>query len=98
AEQLCDLRHAQRLTDQLQQTLLAPSRDGVFLMNVLLDEMEFAMPLGGLRVPRTLVRFLIGNQVANMVDVPAAAWWSPVLPAVAAVNRGLHRYRWGRVL
>jgi hypothetical protein len=96
AEQMCDLQYAQRLTDEFQQALLAPSRDGVFLMNVLLDEMEFAMPLGGLRVPRTLVRFLIGDQVANMVEVPAAAWWSPALPAAAAVNRRLNRYSWGR--
>ena len=96
AEQLCDLQNAQRLTDELQQALQAPSDDGVFLMNVLLDEMEFAMPLGWLRVPRTLVRFLIGDRVADMVQVPAAAWWSPVLPTAAALNRRLSRFRWAQ--
>ena len=96
AEQLGNLQHAQRLTDELQQALQAPSDEGVFLMKVLLDEMEFAMPLGWLRVPRTLVRFLIGDRVANMIKVPAAAWWSPVLPRAAALNRRLNRFRWGR--
>src|SRR5215471_1198091 len=96
AQQLCDLQNAQRRTDELQAALLAPSKDGVFLMNVLLDEMEFAMPLGWLRVPRTLVRFLIGGRVANMLEMPAAAWWSPVLPAAARLNRRLNRSRWGR--
>ena len=47
-------------------------------------------------MPRTLVRFLIGGRVANMIEVPAAAWWSPVLPRAAALNRRLNRSRWGR--
>jgi hypothetical protein len=53
--------------------------------------MELAMPLGWLRVPRTVVRFLIGDRVADMIGVPAAAWWSLVLPLAAALNRRLPR-------
>ena len=89
------LRHPQDvddLTTKLQDPLQAPSDDGRFLMAVLLNEMELAMPLGWLRAPRTLVRFLIGDRVAEMLGVPGAAWWRPVLPLTAAVNRRLNRY------
>ena len=79
------------LTTKLQDSLQAPSADGRFLTSVLLYEMELAMPLGWLRVPRTVVRFLIGDRVADMVGVPAATWWSPVLPLAAALNRRLPR-------
>jgi hypothetical protein len=79
-------------TTKLQKSLQARSADGRLLMSVLLREMELAMPLGWLRVPRTVVRFLIGDRVADLVGVPGAAWWSPVLPVAAALNRRLHRY------
>jgi hypothetical protein len=92
AEQLGDLRNADRLTTELQESLQGRSAAGVFLMSVLLDEMEFAMPLGWLRVPRTFVRFLNGDRVADMLGVPDAAWWSPVLPLAAALDRRLNRY------
>lgn len=83
---------AQSLTTSLQGSLQAPSANGAFLMSVLLDEMEFAMPLGWLRIPRTLVRFLIGDRVADMLAVPSAAWWSPALAASAALSRRANRY------
>jgi len=83
---------AEALTDKLQESLQAPSADGRCLMTVLLREMELAMPLGWLRVPRTVVRFLVGDRVADMVGVPGAAWWSPVLPLAAALNRRFQRY------
>jgi ER-bound oxygenase mpaB/B'/Rubber oxygenase, catalytic domain len=83
---------ADDLTTELQESLQAPSADGRYLMSILLHEMELAMPLGWLKVPRTIVRFLIGDQVAEMVGVPGAAWWSPVLSLAADLNRGLHRY------
>lgn len=87
-----ELQDVEGLTDKLQELLQAPSADGRYLMTVLLHELELAMPLGWLRVPRTVVRFLIGDRVAEMVGVPGAAWWSPVLPLAAALNRRLHRY------
>jgi hypothetical protein len=92
AEQLLDARNAERLTTELQESLQAHSADGAFLMSILLDEMERAMPLGCLRVPRTLVRFLVGDKVAAMVDVPDAAWWEPGLLLAAAMNRRVSRY------
>jgi hypothetical protein len=85
-------QYADDLTTKLQKSLQAPSADGRFLMSILLYEMELAMPLGWLKVPRTVVRFLVGDQVADMVGVPGAARWSPVLSLVADLNRGLHRY------
>jgi len=92
AKLLCQPQDADSLTTRFQQSLQGPSDDGAYLMSVLLREMELAMPLGWLRVPRTVVRFLIGDQVANMIEVPGAAWWSPALPAAAALNKWLHRY------
>lgn len=85
-------QEAQNLTTHLQESLQAPTRDGVFLMSVLLDEMEFAMPLGWLRIPRTLVRFLIGDRVAEMLGVPRPAWWSPALEVTAALSKRANRY------
>lgn len=85
-------QYADDLTTELQESLQAPSADGRYLMSILLYEIELAMPLGWLKVPRTVVRFLIGGQVAEMVGVPGAAWWSPVLSLAADLNRGLHRY------
>lgn len=84
---------AQSLTTHLQESLQAPTENGVRLMAILLDEMEFAMPLGWLRIPRTLVRFLIGDRIAEMLAVPRPAWWSPVLEMTAALSRRANRYQ-----
>jgi ER-bound oxygenase mpaB/B'/Rubber oxygenase, catalytic domain len=92
AKLICQPRDADDLTTLFQQSLQGPSKDGAYLMSVLLRELELAMPLGWLRVPRTVVRFLIGDQIANMIEVPDAAWWSPALPAAATLNRLLNRY------
>jgi hypothetical protein len=96
AKRLCEPQNMDRLTTYLQESLQRPSADGVFLMAVLLDEMEFAMPLGLRRVPRTMVRFLVGDRVADMLDVPRSAWWSPALTAAAGLNRRLNRFSAGR--
>jgi hypothetical protein len=92
AKLLCQPQDADSLTTSFQESLQGPSDDGADLMSVLLRELELAMPLGWLRVPRTVVRFLIGDQVADMIKVPGAAWWSSALPAAAGLNRRLHRY------
>lgn len=92
ARRVCDPQAADRLTIGLQDSLQQPSPDGAFLMAVLLDEMEFGMPLGLLRLPRTMVRFLVGDRVADMLAVPPAAWWSPALVAAAGLNRRLNRF------
>jgi hypothetical protein len=92
AKLLCQPQDADSLTTRFQESLQGPSDDGAYLMSVLLREMELAMPLGWLRAPRTVIRFLIGDQVADMIEVPGAAWWSSALPAAAALNRRLHRY------
>jgi ER-bound oxygenase mpaB/B'/Rubber oxygenase, catalytic domain len=92
AKLICQPQEADKLTTRFQQSLQGPSKDGAYLMSVLLRELELAMPLGWLRVPRTVVRFLIGDQIANMIEVPDAAWWSPALPAAATLNRWLNRY------
>jgi hypothetical protein len=87
---------AQDLTTNLQESLQAPSADGAFLMSVLLDEMEFAMPLGWLRIPRTLVRFVVGDTVADMLAVPRPAWWSPALAVTAALSKQANRFPYAR--
>lgn len=92
AKRVCEPQSADRLTTDLQESLQRPSADGAFLMAVLLDEMELAMPLGLLRVPRTMVRFLVGDRVADMLAVPRSAWWSPALVAAAGLNRRLNRF------
>jgi hypothetical protein len=92
ARRLCEPQSVDRLTTDLQESLQRPSADGAFLMAVLLDEMEFAMPLGLLRVPRTIVRFLVGDRVADMLAVPSSAWWSPALAVAAGLNRRLNRF------
>ena len=87
---------AQDLTTHLQESLQAPSADGAFLMSVLLDEMEFAMPLGWLRIPRTLVRFLVGDRVADMLAVPKSAWWTPALGVTAGLSKRVNRLPFAR--
>jgi hypothetical protein len=89
-------QEAQNLTTHLQESLQAPSADGAFLMSVLLDEMEFAMPLGWLRIPRTLVRFLVGDRVADMLAVPKSAWWSPALGVTAGLSKRVNRLPFAR--
>ena len=89
-------QEAQNLTTHLQESLQAPSADGAFLMSVLLDEMEFAMPLGWLRIPRTLVRFLVGDRVADMLAVPKSAWWTPALGVTAGLSKRVNRLPFAR--
>jgi hypothetical protein len=91
-------QEAQNLTTHLQESLQAASADGAFLMSVLLDEMEFAMPLGWLQIPRTLVRFLAGDRVADMLAVPPSAWWSPALAVGAGLSKRASHFPFARRL
>jgi hypothetical protein len=60
-----------------------PSDAGARLMAALLDHMETSMPLGLRKLPRTLVRRLLPAEVADLLQVPPPAWWSPALGAMA---------------
>ena len=54
------------------------------------------MPLGWLRIPRTLVRFLVGDRVADMLAVPKSAWWSPALGVTAGLSKRAGRLPFAR--
>jgi ER-bound oxygenase mpaB/B'/Rubber oxygenase, catalytic domain len=91
---------ANEVTDFLEQRLQGSSAEGTFLTAVLLDEMESCMPIGCLRLPRTMIRFLAGDRVADLLGVPRSAWWFPALPLLAALNRrvsGRQRDRKARI-
>ena len=78
---------AEELTDVITKELHAPSPAGVHLMGVLMGEMEISMPWGLRKLPRTLVRHLGGDRVADMLGVPPSAWWGGLFPMLAALNR-----------
>jgi hypothetical protein len=78
---------AEALTDLIAKELHAPSVAGFHLMDVLMGEMEISMPWGLRKLPRTLVRHLGGDQVADILGVESSAWWGGLLPALAALNR-----------
>jgi hypothetical protein len=89
---------AEVLTDLIAEQLHAPSRAGVHLMDVLMGEMELSMPWGLRKLPRTLVRHLGGDQVADILGVESSAWWGGLLPALAALNRVTARFPSGRAV
>jgi ER-bound oxygenase mpaB/B'/Rubber oxygenase, catalytic domain len=89
---------AAALTDVMTKELQAPSAAGVHLMDVLLAEMELSMPWGLRKLPRTLVRHLSGDPVADMLSVPPGAWWGGLFPMVAALNRATARFPAGRAV
>jgi hypothetical protein len=78
---------AEALTDIIAATLHRPSAAGCHLMDVLMGEMEISMPWGLRKLPRTLVRHLGGDGLADMLSVEPAAWWGGLLPALARLNR-----------
>ena len=82
-----DLAAARALQTEIASTQLAPCEQGRRLMQALLAEMELSMPRGLKKVPRTFVHHLAGPQVCDILDVPAPAWWAPILSLTAAVGR-----------
>lgn len=89
---------ADALTDVITTELHAPSAAGVHLMDVLMGEMELSMPWGLRKLPRTLVRHLVGASVADMLAVPPSAWWGSLLPVLASLNRATVRFPPGRAV
>jgi hypothetical protein len=65
----------------------AASPAGTRLTAMLMIEMERSMPRGLRKLPRTMVRRLVGSRVSDLLGVPAAAWWSPILLLTAAIGR-----------
>jgi ER-bound oxygenase mpaB/B'/Rubber oxygenase, catalytic domain len=84
---LDDIERAAAAWKQIDQRLWKQSPEGAALMKYLLAEMELGMPRGLKKVPRTVVRHAISDRVADMIDVPDAAWWSPVLGPLAGLGR-----------
>jgi ER-bound oxygenase mpaB/B'/Rubber oxygenase, catalytic domain len=95
AESILDPTRAEQLTSCIAEELHAPSAAGVRLMDVLMGEMELSMPWGFRKLPRTLVRHMAGDDIADMLGVSPGAWWRPLLPAMATVNRAAARAPWG---
>ena len=93
-----DLADAEQLTTIVANRLQAPSAAGSSLMAVLLREMEISMPWGARKLPRTLVRQLAGDPIADMLEVPSAAWWAPLLRASTALTRVASRFPGGVAL
>jgi hypothetical protein len=89
---------AEALTDLIAKELHAPSVAGFHLMDVLMGEMEISMPWGLRKLPRTLVRHLGGDQVADILGVESSAWWGGLLPALAALNRVTDHFPSGRAV
>ncbi len=77
---------AEALTDLLREMLQARSDAGVWMAGALLDELEECMPFGAKGVPRTVMRQLVGNETCDLLAIPRAAWWSPVLGRVRELN------------
>lgn len=87
AGSITGIRKSEELANSLFARLSRSSSAGRHLMCLLMSEMESSMPGGLFRLPRTLVRFLIGERVADLLGVPPAAWWSAALKLAAALDR-----------
>ncbi len=98
AERVLVPSEAEALTDVISTELHAPSAAGCHLMDVLMDEMELSMPWGFRKLPRTMVRHLVGDQVGDMLAVAPSAWWGSSLLVLAALNRATARFAPGRAL
>ena len=82
---------ATELADTIYRRQHGASAAGEQLMDVLLAQMELAMPWGLRKLPRTLVRQMTRPGVADLVGVPKAAWWRPLLDATRATGSALRR-------
>jgi hypothetical protein len=98
AESVLRPAEAAALADVIATDLHAPSAAGRHLMDVLMGEMELSMPWGLRKLPRTLVRHLVGAEVADMLAVPPSAWWGGLLPMLASLNRATVRLPSGRAV
>jgi hypothetical protein len=87
---------AERLAATIAQRHHRRSQAGERLMAVLLAEMELAMPWGLRRLPRTLVRHTLPGDVADLLRVPQAAWWRPLLDLVRIAGPVVGRLPGGR--
>ena len=74
------------------------SEAGIRLMRALLEEMELSMPWGLRKLPRTLVRHLASDETADLLLVPPAAWWRPILDEATVASRMLARVPGGRTI
>jgi hypothetical protein len=98
AERVLRPSEAEALTDVIAEELHRRSPAGRHLMDVLMGEMEISMPWGLRKLPRTLVRHLAGDQLADMLSVEPAAWWGQLLQALAAMNRRTVDFPPGRAI
>jgi ER-bound oxygenase mpaB/B'/Rubber oxygenase, catalytic domain len=89
---------AEALTDVIAEELHRRSAAGHHLMEVLMGEMEISMPWGLRKLPRTLVRHLGGNRVADILGVEPGAWWGGLFPALATMNRLTVHFPAGRAV
>lgn len=89
---------AEALTDVIARELHSRSAAGVHLMEVLMGEMELSMPWGLRKLPRSLVRHLGGDTLADTLGVEPNAWWGGILPALATMNRLTVRFPSGRAI
>jgi hypothetical protein len=60
--------------------------------------MELSMPWGLRKLPRTMVRHMTRPGVADLLGVPRAAWWSPVLRSLRRVGPLIGKVPGGRRL
>ncbi|MFJ7215648.1 oxygenase MpaB family protein [Amycolatopsis sp. NPDC098790] len=82
-------------SDQLLPPAMAPTREGVELTDILLDQLAEQTSPG--RIDRPLVnafaRYLVGNQVADWDAIPREPLWGPLIttawPALVAFREGL---------
>jgi ER-bound oxygenase mpaB/B'/Rubber oxygenase, catalytic domain len=89
---------AEALTDVIAAALHRRSAAGRHLMDVLMGEMEISMPWGLRKLPRTLVRHLGGDGLADLLGVERGAWWGGLLRALATMNRLTGRFPAGRAI
>lgn len=91
---LChDLDTAEALRARIVERQHRASPEGVLLMAALLEDMEASVPRLARRVPRTFVRHIGGDRVADLLEVPPAAWWRPALRLLTVVGPVVTRRR-----
>jgi hypothetical protein len=86
-----DRAFGEQLAETIARRHHRPSDAGDQLMTAHLRQMELSMPWGFMRVPRTLIRHMLGPEIPDILRVPRAAWWRPALTALAAVGPAVGR-------
>ena len=64
-----------------------PSPEGRRLAAALLDELEAAMPIGCRKLPRTIIHYAAGPEVAGILGIPVPAWWGGAVPVISRLGR-----------